>query len=347
MEYLIRTTSRTFLCLYLMPSSQSCSTNQELLGFANKHDFQDLQTQKRITELLSGHPTLKTFLAGSISGTVSTLLFQPFDLVKTRLQNVGPTTSSTPSLSTNRLIPMISQVVKDEQIIGLWRGTNASLLRCVPGVGLYFCSLNWLKGVFLQTPNTIHSQPSAIQAICIGVIARTFSGSVLIPVTVIKTRYESGVFAYGSIGQALRHTYVSEGCRGLMSGLVPTLMRDAPFSGLYFMFYSQLRNLALTSSPSNSSALHQTTSPILTFTIGLNAGLMASVVTHPMDVVKTRMQLYPKQFSSVFSTVVLIVNERGFRGLFSGLLPRMIRRTLVASMAWTVYEQLMKNCGLN
>ncbi len=101
--------------------------------------------------------------------------------------------------------------------------------------------------------------------------------------TVVKTRYESGIFSYGSISQALRHTYVSEGARGLMSGLVPTLMRDAPFSGLYFMFYSQLRNLLIISSPSASNS--SSFSPILTFTCGLNAGLMASVVTHPMDVV--------------------------------------------------------------
>jgi len=158
-----------------------------------------------------------------------------------------------------------------------------SLLRCVPGVGLYFCSLDWLQSQFCSKSNGSKSHPSALQAVFFGVVARSFSGSVLIPVTVIKTRYESGVFSYGSVSQALRHTYVSEGARGLTSGLVPTLMRDAPFSGLYFMFYSQLKSLFLVSSPSatNNSSI----SPILTFSCGLNAGLMASIATHPMDVV--------------------------------------------------------------
>ena len=33
------------------------------------------------------YPVLKSFLAGSFSGTFSTILFQPLDLIKTRLQN--------------------------------------------------------------------------------------------------------------------------------------------------------------------------------------------------------------------------------------------------------------------
>jgi solute carrier family 25 protein 38 len=242
--------------------------------------FQNSSVQKRVTELLSGHSTLKSFVAGSLSGSCSTILFQPFDVLKTRLQTANTCTSS---LSSTRLVPILSQVVKDHQIFGLWRGTTPSLLRCVPGVGLYFCSLDWLQTHFCKNSNGFKSQPSAIQAVSFGLIARSFVGAVLIPVTVVKTRYESGIFSYGSISQALRHTYVSEGARGLMSGLVPTLMRDAPFSGLYFMFYSQLRNLLIISSPSASNT--SSFSPILTFTCGLNAGLMASVVTHPMDVV--------------------------------------------------------------
>lgn len=34
------------------------------------------------------HPALKAFMCGSLSGTCSTLLFQPLDLVKTRLQTM-------------------------------------------------------------------------------------------------------------------------------------------------------------------------------------------------------------------------------------------------------------------
>lgn len=125
--------------------------------------------------------------------------------------------------------------------------------------------------------------------------SRSIAGILLIPVTVVKTRFESGVFEYKSITHALRHTYHFEGVRGLTSGLLPTLMRDVPFSGLYYMFYSQLKSFVLPHHPSRGtgplSARHSwmpnnvVSQSFVTFMCGLNAGLMASVVTQPMDVV--------------------------------------------------------------
>ena len=59
-----------------------------------------------------------------------------------------------------------------------------SITRCVPGVGLYFSSLHWLKS------NLTSGDPGPLEAIYLGMLARSFSGVCLIPFTVIKTRFE-------------------------------------------------------------------------------------------------------------------------------------------------------------
>lgn len=69
------------------------------------------------------------------------------------------------------------------------------------------------------------------------------SGAALIPITVVKTRYESGVYGYSSLSSALREIYRNEGLRGMTCGLIPTLFRDAPFSGLYLMFYTSAKGV--------------------------------------------------------------------------------------------------------
>jgi solute carrier family 25, member 38 len=86
---------------------------------------------------------------------------------------------------------------------------------------------------------------------------------------------------------ALRSMTRAEGARGLTAGVLPTLLRDVPFSGIYLMFYVRLKQAALSSGGSaplaNREAVH--------FVCGLLAGALASLVTQPADVVKTRMQL--------------------------------------------------------
>lgn len=44
-----------------------------------------------------------------------------------------------------------------------------------------------------------------------------------------------------SVAGALKSVYETEGIRALFSGLTATLLRDAPFSGIYVMFYSQTK----------------------------------------------------------------------------------------------------------
>ncbi|CAH0563973.1 unnamed protein product [Brassicogethes aeneus] len=284
--------------------------------------------------ILKDYPVVKSFLAGSFSGTFSTVLFQPLDLVKTRLQN------PTPALINGRngtlsMVAIFSNILQQEQLRGLWRGMVPSITRCVPGVGLYFCSLDYLKSKYFSEKN-----PSALESVAIGMVARCMSGAALIPITVVKTRYESGVYGYNGVISALKEIYRTEGFRGMTCGLVPTLFRDAPFSGLYLMFYSQTKQMI------PEDLLNSAYASPIHFTCGVSSGILASIVTQPADVLKTKIQLYPNKFNGIWSVAVYVHGKYGVQGYFKGMVPRMLRRTLMAAMAWTLYEQISKSVGL-
>lgn len=268
----------------------------------------------------------KAFFAGALSGTCSTVLFQPFDLVKTRLQvKIG---------SSNGMLYTFYSVARREHIVGLWRGLVPSLSRCVPGIGMYFCALHGLAQTFGS------EDPSMGESVLMGVCARTVVGITLLPVTVLKARFESGVFKYNSMLHAFISIWKSEGGKGLYSGMLATVARDAPFSGLYLMFYTKIKRLAKfeLGTPELSSTE--------TFVCGAFAGILASVLTQPADVVKTRLQLYPHQYKSNGDAVISILKINGVTGLFKGIVPRTLRRTLMAALSWTVYEQLSNELGL-
>ena len=68
-----------------------------------------------------------------------------------------------------------------------------SLARCIPGVGLYFSSLHMLKSNWLNRTNKTTLGP--IEAVMLGMTARTISGVCMIPFTVLKTRFEVNFLA--------------------------------------------------------------------------------------------------------------------------------------------------------
>jgi len=82
------------------------------------------------------------------------------------------------------------------------------------------------------------------------------------------------------------------------------------------------------------------------FSSGVLAGLLAAAFTQPFDVIKTKVQLYPNKFSSLLDVIQFVHRKYGFQGYFKGLAPRLMRRTLMAAMAWTVYERMMSSLSL-
>ncbi|XP_053200702.1 mitochondrial glycine transporter B-like isoform X2 [Panonychus citri] len=305
--------------------------------------------ETKVKQFFDQNPVARSFIVGSFSSTCSTLLFQPLDLLKTRMQNVQYLTANSHdsgvTVNKIKLMTTFSDVIRSESIVGLWRGTVPSLLRCIPGVGLYFASLHQLQTLICTTDE----KPSAGQAMVIGLSARLLAASILIPVTVIKTQFESGQFSNKSIPSAFRLVYSQHGLRGLYSGAFPTILRDVPYSGIYYMFYSQLRNYAANCCL-NSRNHHDNPQPnletFINFTCSLVSGIFASIITHPADVIKTRMQLDPKGFPGLSSSVAIIFRDKGSIGFFIGLTPRLMRRAAMTAFTWTIFEHCIRSIGI-
>ena len=58
------------------------------------------------------------------------------------------------------------------------------------------------------------------------------------------------------------------------------------------------------------------------------------------------MQLEPLAYRSVVQACKQILELNGPGGFLVGLAPRMLRRTLMSALAWTVYEEIMRRVGI-
>ncbi|KAJ9638669.1 hypothetical protein H2204_004145 [Knufia peltigerae] len=339
---------------------------------SNHHHRSSSSSSKRAAV---AHPYFH-FLAGLTSGVSSAVLLQPADLLKTRVQQSR----------SSSLVPVLKSILSGPHpVASLWRGTLPSALRTGFGSALYFTSLNSLRQVLanasvvaaagngngntvapsaastpLRKSSSVLPKLSNTQNLITGASARVFAGFVLMPVTVIKVRYESDLYAYKSIASASRSIYASEGLKGFFSGFGATAVRDAPYAGLYVVFYEacKTRLNRLLSPPAvaqdqwgqregvdtnDGRGRHASfaSSATINASSGVAAAGLATSFTNPFDAVKTRLQLMPGKYRNMAHAVRVMLKEDGVKSFFDGLGLRMGRKALSSALAWTVYEELI------
>lgn len=150
----------------------------------------------------------------------------------------------------------------------------------------------------------------------------------------IKVRYESGQYYYKNLPGALWTAYKGIG----WIGAVPTVMKDALFSGVYYMCYNHFkdeRELHL----GNSASTERRSIPIEDFTNGLISGIVASILTNPLEVIRVNIQAGKSGQRSMFG-VARMLRHRGYARFFDGMLIRTVKRSIVPATTWTIFEFL-------
>lgn len=182
----------------------------------------------------------------------------------------------------------------------------------------------------------------AIELMAIGAFARTLMTTLFLPLTVIKTRFESTSYHYRSTWEAARSIFKTEGMSGFNRGLLPTLLRDAPFSGLYYVFYSKSKAYFESRHKEGLLPVNEFLIPAVAGTV---SGLIATAITHPPDVIRTQVQILSQQKrQSPWEATKELVSTRGVSALYKGLSLRLLRRPIMTAITWTCYE-LFKKIG--
>ncbi|PAA66393.1 hypothetical protein BOX15_Mlig005912g1 [Macrostomum lignano] len=271
------------------------------------------------------------------------------------------------------------RIARSEGPLALWRGLSASLALTVPGTVIYFTTLDLLKWhmdyrSLLCKSGEISKNKDWVPPLAAGA-ARVTAVLCLSPLELARTKMQAEGLGWTAIGRAASLEVGRSGLLSLWRGLPPTLMRDVPFSAIYWFTYDGLRARLLaakaqaresqqqaglsrrlrTASTSSTAAA----SPILTgpeaAAFGCVAGAVAGLTTHPFDVLKTHRQVeFAGSLGGVRRTPGTVDSMRllmtgssghsrgGHRALYAGLVPRLLKVVPASAIMVATFE-LLKN----
>lgn len=173
------------------------------------------------------------------------------------------------------------------------RGLAPSLLKSTLAAGTYFSTLYYLeeriKQLQIMNDSTNHFVSSAT--------ARTLQSITVNPLIVIKTRLEViGFNEYNSMSDACRKIYVNEGAGGFWTGLKVSIIRDVPFSGIFYPIYNlfkkeltylyEIKNRNSEEKMTKAQRLQQLA--IISSVASFSANIASCTLTQPIDLIRTR-----------------------------------------------------------
>lgn len=290
------------------------------------------------------HAFLMELIAGGCCGlAVDTFLF-PIDTCKTRLQSENG-------------------FWKAGGFRGIYNGILPVIAASVPIAATFFLVYSTVKGllpIFLNfifpdsfVFNAEGPQPATESVelqFFINFLINSFAASlgemcaglIRVPIEIVKQKRQVSKIQYRAI-DILMHAYKSEGLfNGIYRGYGITIMRDIPFSMIQYPLWELLNGLT---SPKLSANLKL----FVEACDGSVAGAVASAITTPLDVAKTRIQLADLEPSSEYNMqnrnplriLRTLYRQKGIPGIFSGFVPR-VMWTTVGGFIWFGTYKLVK-----
>ncbi|XP_021165931.2 solute carrier family 25 member 39 isoform X1 [Fundulus heteroclitus] len=230
------------------------------------------------------------------------------------------------------------KISRHEGLRSLWSGLPPTLVMAVPATVIYFTCYDQLRD-FLWFGLGLQGSYVPLLA---GGLARLGAVTVISPLELVRTKMQSRKLTYSELRVCIRSAVAQGGLLSLWRGWGPTVLRDVPFSALYWFNY-ELVKAQLCEQYGTPKANFS-----ISFTAGAVSGAIAAILTLPFDVVKTRRQIQlgemdslgvtKKGTSSTWHIMKEIWSELGYRGLFAGFMPRVIKVAPACAVMISSYE---------
>lgn len=279
--------------------------------------------------------------AGGSAGFVEVCIMHPLDLIKTRLQMQrippGKVVSSSEMHLYSGIGDCFRKMYRSEGFFSFWKGVIPPVLAETPKRAVKFFTFEQYKQFFLfgspvPTPTTF-----CLAGLCAGITEAILVNPFEVVKVTLQVNRAQSTIAPSTIAvtkEIIRTQGL--GLSGLNKGLTATIARNGVFNMVYFGFYHSVKGLV----PQVKGSWQEF---FKNCGIGFVSGTLASCVNIPFDVAKSRIQ-GPQPTPGVVTyrgtlrTVGMVYSQEGFRALYKGLLPKVMRLGPGGAIMLIVYD---------
>lgn len=187
------------------------------------------------------------FYCGLFTGLCTSFLNFPIEYIRIILQVQGADAKNSLQYAKERYtgsLDALKKICKSKGIVGLYTGLSATILRDVPGGGIYFGVLENLmrKG---EKQYTCRSNIPSSVIMMSGSIAGIISTLIIFPIDVVKSIIQANTSnnpKYRHVLSTIRAIHQDKGYKGFLNGLSPCIARSLPISAIAFLTFEKSSN---------------------------------------------------------------------------------------------------------
>ncbi|XP_076001133.1 mitochondrial coenzyme A transporter SLC25A42 [Genypterus blacodes] len=182
---------------------------------------------------------------------------------------------------------------------------------------------------------------SVLNSLFSGAFAGAVAKTAVAPLdrTKIIFQVSSARFSAKEAYRLIYRTYLKDGFFSLWRGNSATMVRVIPYAAIQFCAHEEYKMLLGGYYGFQGNAL----TPVPRLMAGFMAGTTAAMLTYPLDMVRARMAVTPKEmYSNILHVFVRISREEGLKTLYRGFTPTILGVGPYAGLSFFTYETLKK-----
>lgn len=169
----------------------------------------------------------------------------------------------------------------------------------------------------------------------------------LCPFEAVKVRTQTSIppefrSTFGGISAVV----AKEGTSGLYKGLYPLWGRQIPYTMMKFASFENIVAAIYHYLPGKKSDYNKGAQTAVAFSGGYLAGILCAIVSHPADVLVSKLNANRLPGEAFGAATGRIYKEIGFAGLWNGLAVRIVMIGTLTGLQWMIYDSFKIFMGL-